>query len=59
MTDTPFGRQPLPVTVNISGEDEDIRFWKQKFKLVAENTSAQTVNLTFETFKIYPRAVND
>jgi hypothetical protein len=64
MTDTPFGRQPQPVTVTVKGEPEDVRYWLRDLMRRAEfkgdMTQAGAFIDSFEAqFTIYPRAVND
>lgn len=55
----PFGRQPLMVTVSVSGEDQrDVEEAIRKFIRVAESTGDITEQRG-NMFRIYPRAVND
>lgn len=55
----PFGRQPLPVTVTIEGEEIDINYWVSKLSKAAEFAGDMSQRLSLRVFKIYPRAVND
>lgn len=67
--DEPFGRQPLPVTITITGHDIDVQYWFQRLRMVAEscgdNVERQVDSVlhkypnSTKSFKIYPRAVND
>lgn len=64
MNDEPFGRQPLPVEVIISGTDaRDVRYWAGELMRRGEShgdmVQAMFDGITTFTFKIYPRAVND
>ncbi len=59
MTNEPFGRQPLPVTVTIEGDEIDIAYWLTRLKRAAESQGEATVFSPPNKFKIYPRAVND
>lgn len=60
----PFGRQPQPVEVCVSGEKIDVDYWfrelsrRAKFKGDAVSTLIPT-GQGRAVFKIYPRAVND
>lgn len=61
----PFGRQPLPVTITISGtDDRDINEWTRRlikgceYKGDMTSTIRRVKDRTAE-FTIYPRAVND
>jgi hypothetical protein len=63
--DEPFGRQPQPVEVRVSGHELDTAYWCRELMRRAEfkgdmvqiiSTDAGTEVMTF---KIYPRAVND
>ena len=60
MSDEPFGRQPQPVRIVVTGnEAADVVFWVRHIKracefkddLVEQQGSAQLI--------VYPRAVND
>ena len=64
MTDEPFGRQPLPVTVTIKGEPEDVQYWLRDLMRRAGFKGDLVQGLPFvdsfeAQFKIHPRAVND
>lgn len=59
MNPEPFGRQPLPVTITISGEDPDVVYWMQKFTRQAEFKGDTVTRLGPSSFRIHPRAVND
>lgn len=65
MTHEPFGRQPRPVTITISGtDDRDILEWVRRLKKGCEykgDDTSQTrhVKNVSAEFTIYPRAVND
>jgi hypothetical protein len=64
MTDTPFGRQPQPVTVTVKGEPEYVRYWLRDLMRRAEFKGDMTQACAFidsfeAQFTIYPRAVND
>ena len=55
----PFGRQPKPVLVTVSGDDQiDVDEAIRKFIRVAESAGA-LAERRGNQFKIYPRAVND
>lgn len=62
----PFGRQPRPVTVTLSGEKEDVEYWRRELKRRAEFKGDMTQDFAPALapgapvgFTIYPRAVND
>lgn len=58
--DEPFGRQPKPVMVRITGEDMiDVEYWHRALSLRAESHGDMAQRLEPGLFKIYPRAVND
>lgn len=59
MSDEPFGRQPQPVTIVLTGAPIDVSYWKQRLMRAAEFKGDMTQNQGLDTFKIYPRAVND
>ena len=64
MSNEPFGRQPLAVTITISdGADIDVEFWYRHLKRAAEYAGDLTQDIDNDTerrtFRIYPRAVND
>jgi hypothetical protein len=63
-TDEPFGRQPLPVTVTVKGEPEDVQYWLRELMRRAECKGDLVQGHPFidsfeAKFTIYPRAVND
>lgn len=56
----PFGRQPQPVTVTLSGDPRDYDYYIGRLRTSIDNNHGdQTVLLHKNAFKIYPRAVND
>lgn len=55
----PFGRQPNPVLVTLSGDLEDVQYWKRELMRRAEFKGDLAQDLGTGMFKIYPRAVND
>lgn len=62
--DNPFGRQPEPVTVRITGDDRDVTYWLRELMRRAEfkGDMVQTIDGTGNrcaAFRIFPRAVND
>lgn len=57
--DEPFGRQPQPVTVTIEGEWPDINYWLRQLSNRAEFKGDMVQSISVNSFKIYPRAVND
>lgn len=68
MTDEPFGRQPKPVKVVLSGDDaQDVLYWTRRLYRFAEHNGADiqlgnghhTTTSSTKEFTIYPRAVND
>lgn len=63
MSDEPFGRQPQPVTVQLSGDSRDVDYWQRELMRKAEfmGDQAQLISCGagVTVFKIYPRAVND
>lgn len=63
MTDEPFGRQPQPVTVQITGDQRDVDHWQREFvrRVESRGDGAQLsrVGAGAATIKIFPRAVND
>lgn len=58
MKDEPFGRQPKPVKVLLTGEDIDVRYWINELAKRAE-FKGDVVMREFNYFTIFPRAVND
>lgn len=59
MSNEPFGRQPMPVTITITGDDLDVRYWCDVLRRRSEFKGDSTQELGHGVFKIYPRAVND
>lgn len=59
MTDEPFGRQPLPVTVSLEGESPDTEYWLRELMRRAEFKGDIAQRLSGTKFVIYHRAVND
>lgn len=60
MSDEPFGRQPKPVTVTVAeGEHEDIVNFTNALMSFAEHRYDLVVRNSPNSFRIYPRAVND
>lgn len=68
MTDEPFGRQPKPVKVTITGENAaDVLDWIRHLSRAAEykgdnvqmGTGHHYLSESTKEFTIYPRAVND
>jgi hypothetical protein len=57
--DEPFGRQPRPVRVTLTGSGEDIDYWFQVFKRRVESMGDNIVQKHRNVFTIYPHAVND
>lgn len=65
--DEPFGRQPKPITVTITGEYAEVHAWYIYLKHRAEYKGDATqgyvgewVNEVYQRkFTIFPRAVND
>ena len=58
--DEPFGRQPKPVTVAITGDDpRDVEYWVRELSRRAEFKGDQTQRIHPSSFIIHPRAVND
>lgn len=59
----PFGRQPQPVKIRITGEQTDVDYWLRQFRHRAEfkGDLVQTLNNGggAAEFSIFPRAVND
>jgi len=56
--DEPFGRQPQPVLVAMTGDLRDVDHYMQILRMAAERTGDNTERMGNQ-FKIYPRAVND
>lgn len=56
-----FGRQPQPVTVQITGEPDDVTYWLHVLTRQAgfKGDDVQLTSAADATFKIFPRAVND
>lgn len=60
MTDEPFGRQPQPVRVVLTGDPIDVDHYRSKIIGYIERSSYDTCSKSDpNTFTIYPRAVND
>lgn len=59
MTDSPFGRQPQPVTIHINGEQIDVEYWRNKLMHYVENQGPDVNPIGYGAFRIFPRAVND
>jgi len=63
MTNEPFGHQPEPVRVIISGtHPDDVTFWKRELMRLAQykGDNVEEVGTDYSNaFTIYPRAVND
>jgi hypothetical protein len=59
----PFGRQPLPVTVTLTGDDVDVQVWISRLHRYADMSGPDVSGVTSvegaASFTIYPRAVND
>lgn len=56
----PFGRQPQPVQITVTGKDAaDVVYWVRHIKLACE-FKGDLVELQGSTqLTVYPRAVND
>ncbi len=55
-----FGRQPKPVTITITGDDDiDVAYWLKRFVQVAKSGGNDARKFNGFCFRIYPRAVND
>lgn len=60
MADEPFGRQPQPVHVAITGSEQiDVNYWMNQLMQRAEFKGDSVQKGAGNTFHIYPRAVND
>lgn len=60
MSDEPFGRQPKPVSVDLTGESIDVEYWCRELMRRAEFKGDLVEKRRDSTgFTIYPRAVND
>ena len=58
--DEPFGRQPKPVTVSVTGDDpRDVEYWVRLLGGHAGFKGDQIQRIHPSSFIIYPRAVND
>lgn len=57
--DSPFGRQPEPVTVTVEGNELDMLEWTRFFMLRAQYAGDTVTQFGPGVFRIYPRAVND
>jgi hypothetical protein len=56
--DEPFGRQPEPVLVSVTGDMRDVEYWITQLRRYAEGRCGSTERMGNQ-FKIYPQAVND
>lgn len=54
-----FGRQPKPVSVLITGQNEDVDYWMRELMRRAEFKGDTVQKFGSQKFMIYPRAVND
>lgn len=54
----PFGRQPQPVLVAMTGDLRDVENYMRILRQAAERSGDNTERMGNQ-FKIYPRAVND
>lgn len=54
-----FPRQPEPVTITIEGDPIDVEFWLRHFIRAAEYKGDMTQQTSSQSFRIFPRAVND
>lgn len=60
MTDEPFGRQPEPVTITLSGHPLDVEYYKSiLMRLVRQRSYDNTMDIAEGAFKILPQAVNE
>lgn len=60
MADEPFGRQPQPVQIVVTGKEaEDVNFWMRHIKRACEYKGDLVEQQGFTQLRIYPRAVND
>lgn len=60
MANDPFGRQPLPVQISVTGNGaEDVAFWVRHIKRACEFKGDNVEQLGSCTLIVYPRAVND
>lgn len=62
MSNKPFGRQPLKVTVRLDGEPEDVQYWARHLARAAEfkgDMVQRNIVGDGSIFVIHPRAVND
>lgn len=60
MSDEPFGRQPQPVEVFVTGkEPQDVLYWVRELKRRAEFKGDLVEPRGSCGFVIFPRAVND
>jgi hypothetical protein len=55
----PFGRQPKPVSITLTGDLRDVEHYMQVLRRAAEHSGDNTSQLSDCEFTIYPRAVND
>lgn len=59
MSDEPFGRQPQPVSVLLTGDILDVDYWMRQFMQRAEFKGDVAQKRDNFSFVVYPRAVND
>lgn len=60
MSDEPFGRQPMPVTVIMTGNPIDVEYYRNQIISRIEGGSYDVCTVAdHNTFTIHPRAVND
>ncbi len=61
MTEEPFGRQPQPVKVVMTGDARDVEYYRRLIMRVIENGSYDNCvyNPSEDLFTIYPGAVNE
>lgn len=60
MTDEPFGRQPQPVQIVVTGKEAaDVVYWVRHIKRACEFKGDLVEQQGSTQLTIYPRAVND
>lgn len=59
MIEEPFGRQPEPVTITLSGHPLDVEYWKSIMIRMLNYHYDEVHDVAPDAFKIFPRAVND
>lgn len=60
MADEPFGRQPKPVQIVVTGKEaEDVVFWVRHIKLACEFKGDRVEQHGSTQLTVYPCAVND